>query len=109
MELIVDGGLGVFRSVSGKVLILITDAPPGGFDDTYTPGVDDVAAQALADKALLKGIHIGAILTPIGVNYNQSAIPIMQMYADTTFGRYTQSVSGEAAEAILELLQSVCA
>ncbi|MGH2401399.1 MAG: choice-of-anchor L domain-containing protein, partial [Candidatus Limnocylindria bacterium] len=37
---------GVFRAAAVKIVILVTDALPGGFDDTFTAGVDDVNAHA---------------------------------------------------------------
>ena len=43
---------GAFPSrIAGKVAILVTDARPAGCDDTYTPGVDDVAAHARVTRS----------------------------------------------------------
>ena len=36
-----DAFTGSWRPEAIKLIILLTDAPPGGFDDTYTVGTDD--------------------------------------------------------------------
>src|SRR5215813_2850220 len=50
-----------FRSSAVKIIVLVTDAHPGGFDDTYTPGVDDVNANQRALDAAAGGIKISAV------------------------------------------------
>lgn len=73
-----------------KIAILVTDAPPAGFNDIYTLGVDDVNAHAVALDALGKDIKISAIFVPTGGDYAGQAA-IMKDYADVTGGIYTQT------------------
>ena len=44
-------GFGGWRPAAIKVILLIKDALPGGFDDTFTSGVDDVNAGLRANEA----------------------------------------------------------
>jgi uncharacterized protein YegL len=91
-----------------KVLILVTDAPPAGFDDVYTPGVDDVNAHTRALQALAKGIKISAIFVPTGGDYAGQAA-IMLDYATTSHGVYveTDSAGVGTGQGIIDII-SLC-
>lgn len=102
-----DGDAGAWRPSGGKLMILMTDAPPGGLDDIYTPGVDDVAALAAANAANSQGIHIAAVRTPGDDDANTT--PIMQQYADTTNGRHIFSADGTmVGAAVSQLIRDTC-
>lgn len=78
---------GVWRSDAKKVIILVTDAVPGGFDDAYEVGVDDIHARLRALEAAADGIAISAIeLDP-----DSTTQPIMNQYATETNGCYMQA------------------
>ncbi|MFL5734148.1 MAG: alpha/beta fold hydrolase, partial [Chloroflexia bacterium] len=74
-----------FRSDATKIIVLVSDAVPGGFDDTYTPGIDDVNAHQRAVDANLAGIRITSVYIPDG-GFGDPALPIMSDYARTTGG-----------------------
>lgn len=80
-----------FRDKAFKVIILLTDAPPAGFDDFYTPGVDDKNALAFAEQAKNKNIKISAIYLPTFPEDTAVIKPIMQAYATTTAGFYLET------------------
>ena len=80
-----------FRDKAFKVIILLTDAPPAGFDDFYTPGVDDKNAHAFAEQAKSKNIKISAIYLPTFSEDTPVIKPIMQDYATTTAGFYLET------------------
>lgn len=40
-----------WRPDAVKIAMLVTDNPPAGFDDVFTPGVDDVKAHSVAVQA----------------------------------------------------------
>jgi uncharacterized protein YegL len=97
---------GDFREDCCKVVILVTDAEPGGCDDTYTAGVDDVNAHNVALLAAASGIHFGAVFVPTGGDPNGTIVPVMADYAATTGGVFGQTAadgSGTAA-AIQQIL-----
>jgi uncharacterized repeat protein (TIGR01451 family) len=77
---------GVWRPAAAKLIILITDAPPGGFDDTFTPGEDDENAHDRAEEAAAAGIAISAIYVPTTIN--ETAEAVMEDYAETSGGIY---------------------
>jgi hypothetical protein len=115
MELALGGGAGIWRADAGKAIILITDAPPGGPDDAYTEGVDDVAALNAANLADSLDIRIGAILTGFfisdvgsGHHLAEPTKQVMRNYANATGGAYVETDSDEASDAILNLLDSLC-
>jgi hypothetical protein len=80
-----------FRDKAFKVIILLTDAPPGGFDDFYTVGIDDKNAQSYAEQAKNKNIKISAIYLPTFAEDTAIIRPIMQVYATTTAGFYLET------------------
>jgi uncharacterized protein YegL len=95
---------GIWRAPATKIAILITDAPPGGFDDACTPGVDDVNAHTRATEAAAADILISAVYVPTGGSEgasNDRALPaapmscdaraVMQDYAATTGGVFVET------------------
>ena len=82
---------GTFRTGAAKIIVFATDARPGGFDDTYTPGVDDVFAHKIAVDAKNAGIRINSILplTPDN-SLNPTLQTVMKDYAITSGGSYTE-------------------
>lgn len=98
---------GVFRAGAVKILILVTDALPGGFDDTFTAGVDDVNAHARALEAAGAGILISAIYVPTdGSDPTEAAI--MMDYATTTGGAFieTNADGTGTANAIASIIEN---
>lgn len=90
------GDFSPFRSDATKIIILITDARPAGFDDTFSD-VDDANVTAIASEAAAKGIRISAVFVPteaadfFGVTDVVSSI--MQRYATLSGGLYTKANS----------------
>ncbi len=95
-----------------RILVLITDNLPGGFDDTFTPGEDDRRARAVADRARDRDIRISSIYIPTTGGYAEPADPrkaeIMRTYALLTGGIYaeTQESGAGAAEAIARIVRA---
>jgi hypothetical protein len=90
----------LYRAGCCKVAILVTDANPGGCDDFYQDGVDNVNAHARALEALGLGINIGALFVPTFGDPGGTITPIMIDYAATTggvFGQTNPDGSGTAA------------
>lgn len=98
-----------FRDKAFKVIILLTDAPPGGFDDIYTVGVDDKQAHALAEQAKNKNIKISAIYLPTFYEDTPLIKPIMQDYATTTAGFYLEAnYNGTGTAAAIKTIIAGC-
>jgi hypothetical protein len=74
-----------------RIIILITDQLPGGFDDTYTSGVDDVLAGEIARRASSLDVRISAVYVPTQVWPNPETERIMQNYANETLGLYVKT------------------
>ncbi len=77
-----------WRDGCQKIAVLITDARPGGCDDAYTPGEDDVNAHSRALDALVNGVKISAVFVPTYDIYSAEIIPIMMDYGSTSNGSY---------------------
>jgi hypothetical protein len=95
---------GHWRPEATKVIILITDARPAGFDDVYVDGKTDVSAAALATEAGTRNMHISAIFVPDAAAVSFGFIPtiqrIMKAYATNSRGIYVEAKadgSGTAA------------
>ncbi len=82
---------GRFRDGASRIIILITDARPGGFHDSYTPGVDDVSAAQAAKDAAAAGIHISAVYVPDFDSFAETIRAIMRGYASVTDGFYLEA------------------
>lgn len=81
-----------FRTGALKIIVLITDARPAGFDDLFEIGIDDVNANLRAQQAAAAGIKIGAVYTPSEDGlFHAQIVPIMQNYAARTNGVFTQT------------------
>ena len=101
---------GVFRPQATKLIFLVTDALPGGFDDQFTPGVDDVNAHLRALEAAAAGITIGAIFVPTNGDPTGQITAIMRDYATTTGGTFVRvDADGNfTLEAIGRTLRAEC-
>ena len=100
-EQILDGIAGEFRDNVAKLVILITDATPGGDDDTYN-STDDAFLQTLVTPAYNRNIR-ALILSKISIAENHS----YRILADGTNGLYIQNTDLDPA-AIITLIQEIC-
>ncbi|MGB0383922.1 MAG: vWA domain-containing protein, partial [Ardenticatenaceae bacterium] len=82
---------GVWRPGAKKIIILVTDALPGGFDDAYEVGVDDLNAHEQASKAAAGTIAISAI----ELDADPTTQAIMSHYANETRGFHRQANDGQ--------------
>ena len=83
-----------FRTGALKIVILITDAGPGGFDDPPAVRPQDIArAHGFAIQAGAQGIKISAVYVPDGATPVAQTRPVMQDYASTTGGAFTETGS----------------
>ncbi len=103
-----SAGFGGWRPSAIKVIILVTDALPAGFDDTFTLGVDDVNAATRANEAAANGMIIGSVLVPTGGVF-EPLLSIMQNYATVTGGTFflTAPDGTGTGEAMLQILQAL--
>src|SRR5262245_8858004 len=76
--------LGQFRENCVKLVILVTDAPPGGCNDQFTPGVDDVNANNVAQIAKNNKFIISAVLVNNGTTTGGAEDTVMMNYATVT-------------------------
>jgi uncharacterized protein YegL len=83
---------GAFRPGATSIVILVTDALPGGFDDAFTAGVDDANAHTQAKKASAAGILIAPVYVPT-FGKDPTIEAIMQNYANETGGLFIQTES----------------
>lgn len=95
-----------WRAGALKIIVLVTDAPPGGSDDTYTPGVDDANANQRALDAAARQIRIASVYVP--TNNDPTTRAIMQNYANKTNGVYKETApdGSGTADAIRSMLLS---
>jgi uncharacterized repeat protein (TIGR01451 family) len=83
---------GLWRPDALKIAILITDDLPGGFDDRFTPDVDDLSAHSRALEAAAAHILISAIYVPRFAP-NPTVETIMQDYATTSGGVFVETAA----------------
>lgn len=83
-----------------KIAVLITDALPGGFDDSFDSS-DSARASQIAQQARAKGIRISSIYVPTG-GVDTDVQNIMKRYASISRGQFRRTASdgGGTATAI---------
>ena len=95
-----------------RILVLITDNKPGGFDDTFTKGEDDLNAYRVALAAQRKNIHISAIYVPTSGSFfgvDPEVSMIMRTYASETGGLYVETAThGTGTAAAVASIVETC-
>ncbi len=76
-----------FRTNCRTLAVLVTDARPGGCDDAFTPGIDDLNALERAFDAADLGIEIAAVCVPV-IGIDSVLVAIMESYALVTGGTF---------------------
>ncbi len=94
---------------NSRILVIITDNLPGGFDDLYVEGVDDVNARELAGQAQDRRVHISSVYVPSSgfqIEPDPRVAEIMRTYPQLTGGVFaiTQTSGLGAAEAIADIV-----
>lgn len=81
-----------FRPEAAKIIVMVTDARPAGFDDAFDDS-DEKNVQAVAADAASKGIHISAIWVPDaeGTSIGDTIKRIMQEWATLSGGEYLRA------------------
>jgi von Willebrand factor type A domain-containing protein len=95
-----------WRNGTVNILILITDAPPAGFDDALDP--EDVARMhEVAEQANSSGIKVSDVFVPTAGDYAGQAA-MLQDDANTTGGAFitTHPNGTGTAEAIKEVIEA---
>lgn len=87
---------GAWRDDCCKVAILVTDAPPGGCDDFYQDGVDNLSAANAANALAGLGVHVGSLYVTTEGFPDPITQAIMLNYATTTSGVYGE-IDGSGA------------
>jgi Mg-chelatase subunit ChlD len=80
---------GAWRTGARRVVVLITDNRPGGFNDNYT---GPTLANTMAQDASNAGIKIHAVYVPTG-GQDATVVSIMQNYANVSRGLYRETLS----------------
>jgi len=98
---------GTFRSNAVKIIVMITDAHPGGFDDLFSAGVDDTNAHNRAIQAAAQEVQISSVFVPTFGDLGQGAIMID--YAATTNSAYVETgADGAGTASAIEQIVSSC-
>lgn len=101
-EQILNDIAGSFRTNVAKLVVLITDAVPGGDDDTYTPAIDEPYLQGLAATGLQENVQVLVLSTQAySANFSYAIL------SDGTNGTYSQSSTLAPAD-IITAIQDIC-
>lgn len=96
-----------FRTDAAKLIILITDTGPQGFD--CDPGTHFAKAHDMAALAATKNVRITGIFVPDGGGTDPALdIPIMQDVVSTSGGLFkeTQPDASDAADVIIDIINA---
>ena len=96
-----------YRPEAVKIVVLITDAPPGGFNDIQDPA-DNVSMHTHAVMASSKGILMSDIFVPTGGDYAGQAA-ILKDDADTAGGVFlTVAANGSGTGDAINEIVAMC-
>jgi len=99
-----------WRSTAAKIIIVIADTDPSGFNCDFQAGVNDVLALDLADAALAADIAITTIYVPTGGgSVPEDAVQaLMQSVADTSGGLFkvTEPDASDLADVIVDVIDA---
>ncbi len=98
---------GQWRASAAKIIMVITDTGPQGFDDAM--GTHDQNAHAMAVLAAGMNVHITAIFVPTGGGVDPAIDrPIMQDLAKTSGGLFkeTQADASDLASVIVDIVNA---
>lgn len=96
-----------YRAGTVKIVVLITDAPPGGFNDWKDPA-DVTAMHTHALTAKSKGILVSDVFVPTGGDYAGQAA-ILAGDANTTGGVFiTTAANGTGTGAAIDAIVAAC-
>lgn len=96
-----------FRPNATRIIFVITDTGPQGFDDTM--GTHDVHALQMANVAAASNIRIAGIFVPDGGGTDQTVDePILQQVAGTTGGIFEETApdASDLANVIVDVVNS---
>lgn len=97
-----------WRPNASRIVVLVTDAPPGGTDDRFA-AEDEVRANTLAVLAAAHGIRIASVYVPTSTGtLAQAAKRVMQMYATVSEGVFieTERDGTNLADAVVAAITS---
>ena len=94
-----------WRANAVKILIIFTDALPGGFNDIHDVGFDDVQFTTLPLTAATPGILVSDVFIPTPAS-QPGMIPLMQLDAANSGGLFLQANADGTgtATAIMEIV-----
>jgi von Willebrand factor type A domain-containing protein len=98
-----------YRSKAEKIAVIITDATPGGFADTFDSAAKK-HAKNVAIAARNRGIRISSIYVPTGGFEDPDVVKIMKQYASISHGQYRKTKSdGSGTATAIEATIASCA
>ncbi len=105
-----DFNPGAWRADCCKVSVLVTDATPGGCDDTYVTGIDNANAHQAALDLMGIDVKVGSLYAITDGVPDPITQVIMQDYSVTTGGVYGQiPADGSGTAAAIEQIILECA
>ncbi len=101
---------GTWRDNASKIIILITDTDPSGFQCDFEKNVHDVRALLRASQAVAQDIAITSIYVPTGGGSDPVAVrEILQQVAGATGGVYKETLpdASDLSDVIVDVIE-VC-
>ncbi|HEU4522012.1 MAG TPA: vWA domain-containing protein [Thermoanaerobaculia bacterium] len=97
-----------WRAGATKIIIVITDTHPSGFECEFDAGVHDVLVSELGDQAAAAGILITSVYVPTGNTPESEIVAILQDPALTTGGFFKETLpdASDTADIIIEIIEN---
>src|SRR5688572_17367220 len=97
-----------WRANATKIIIVITDVHPSGFDCSFDAGTHDVFVSDLGDQAAAKGILITSVYVPTGNTPESEIVAILQDPVVTTGGFFKETApdASDLSDIVVEIIQN---
>jgi hypothetical protein len=97
-----------WRANATKIVIIITDVHPSGFDCSFDAGTHDVFVSDLGEQAAAKGILVTSVYVPTGNTPESEIIAILQDPVTTTGGFFkeTSPDASDLSDIVVEIIQN---
>ena len=97
-----------WRGNATKIVIIITDVHPSGFDCSFDAGTHDVFVSDLGEQAAAKGILVTSVYVPTGNTPESEIIAILQDPATTTGGFFkeTEPDASDLSDIVVDIIQN---
>lgn len=97
-----------WRASATKIIIIITDVHPSGFECDFDAGTHDVFVEDLGEQAAARGILVTSVYVPTGNTPEAEIKAILQLPVDATGGFFKETLpdASDLSEIVVDIIEN---